>query len=188
MSLVVNYYGFNHEAVQKKFEGELKFINSIETYGYEPWAVYHNTKPNREKGHKDFFLLKTYVQTDGKKGLVISGISAEEFQKFRYVDAIRCDKCGDEVFSSFRHDYHSCKCGECFIDGGISYTKFGGPGKLFRADLYTGKEQVGTDILPIAPDTGKEPPGVLSGIFDSVVDTKADSFSAMGDFELDDTH
>lgn len=36
---------------------------------------------------------------------------------------IRCKRCGDEPFSSRRHDYKSCKCGAVAVDGGMDYLK-----------------------------------------------------------------
>lgn len=36
---------------------------------------------------------------------------------------IRCNKCGDEPFSAHTHDYVSCKCGNCAVDGGLSYLR-----------------------------------------------------------------
>ena len=37
------------------------------------------------------------------------------------VNAIRCPKCGDVVFSRARHDYRGCTCGAVAIDGGLDY-------------------------------------------------------------------
>lgn len=34
-----------------------------------------------------------------------------------------CKKCGDHFFSSYRHDYASCKCGKSFTDGGFDYIR-----------------------------------------------------------------
>jgi len=39
------------------------------------------------------------------------------------VSAIKCPICKDIVFSRARHDYRSCTCGYCAIDGGFSYKK-----------------------------------------------------------------
>lgn len=41
------------------------------------------------------------------------------------IDAIQCNKCGDTIFSRARHDYRSCSCGECFVDGGFDYMRVG---------------------------------------------------------------
>lgn len=36
---------------------------------------------------------------------------------------IQCNLCGDLIFSKHRHDYRTCKCGACAVDGGNSYFK-----------------------------------------------------------------
>jgi len=39
------------------------------------------------------------------------------------INAIKCDQCGDIVFSRARHDMRGCSCGEVAIDGGFDYNK-----------------------------------------------------------------
>lgn len=39
---------------------------------------------------------------------------------------LRCDKCGDIIYSTDRHDFKRCKCGGCFVDGGRDYFRYGG--------------------------------------------------------------
>lgn len=39
---------------------------------------------------------------------------------------VRCKKCGDEIYSNYRHDYMECKCGSVSIDGGLDYMKCSG--------------------------------------------------------------
>ena len=38
-------------------------------------------------------------------------------------NAIRCNICGDEIESTYRHDYAECKCGVCAVDGGHDYLR-----------------------------------------------------------------
>lgn len=38
-------------------------------------------------------------------------------------NAIRCKLCGDEIESTNRHDYVSCSCGACAVDGGLNYLR-----------------------------------------------------------------
>ena len=38
-------------------------------------------------------------------------------------NAIRCNLCGDEIESKSVHDYVSCKCGACAVDGGHDYLR-----------------------------------------------------------------
>ena len=38
-------------------------------------------------------------------------------------NAIRCNICGDEIESTHRHDFVTCKCGACSVDGGHDYLR-----------------------------------------------------------------
>lgn len=38
-------------------------------------------------------------------------------------NAIRCNKCGDEIESKYRNDYVWCSCGACAVDGGHDYLR-----------------------------------------------------------------
>ena len=116
-----NWYGFNHKAVNKRFEGGLTYINDFCVNDeYRPVAVYKVDNPNREKGHKDYILLQTDDQT-----LLIRGMDKEEIEKYRYQKAIKCTNCNDVIYSVMRHDYRSCECGAVTIDGGRDYVKIG---------------------------------------------------------------
>lgn len=42
------------------------------------------------------------------------------------INKIRCNKCGDEIESTYRHDFVFCKCGACAVDGGHDYLRRGG--------------------------------------------------------------
>lgn len=33
--------------------------------------------------------------------------------------------CSEEIYSRARHDFHYCKCGEIFCDGGFEYMRVG---------------------------------------------------------------
>ena len=39
---------------------------------------------------------------------------------------IKCKKCGDIIESKSVHDWVPCKCGACFVDGGLFYSRIGG--------------------------------------------------------------
>ena len=39
---------------------------------------------------------------------------------------IRCKRCGDIIESKYTHDFQQCKCGACFVDGGLEYQRIGG--------------------------------------------------------------
>jgi hypothetical protein len=36
---------------------------------------------------------------------------------------VHCRLCGDNPFSSHRHDFRGCKCGAVFVDGGNDYLR-----------------------------------------------------------------
>ena len=38
-------------------------------------------------------------------------------------NAIRCKLCSDEIESTYRHDYVTCSCGACAVDGGHNYLR-----------------------------------------------------------------
>ena len=38
-------------------------------------------------------------------------------------NAIRCNICGDEIESKHCHDFRTCRCGACSVDGGKEYLR-----------------------------------------------------------------
>lgn len=38
-------------------------------------------------------------------------------------NAIRCNLCGDEIESKHVHNFVTCKCGACSVDGGHDYLR-----------------------------------------------------------------
>ena len=38
-------------------------------------------------------------------------------------NAIRCNKCGDEIESVYTHDFKCCSCGAVAVDGGKEYLR-----------------------------------------------------------------
>lgn len=38
-------------------------------------------------------------------------------------NAIKCRKCGEEIESRYTHDFKTCKCGACSVDGGHEYLR-----------------------------------------------------------------
>ena len=60
---------------------------------------------------------------------------------------IRCLKCNDIIESKDLHDYVSCKCGACSIDGGNQYTRIGGDANYINIVNDDGTEKLlKTDI------------------------------------------
>jgi hypothetical protein len=42
------------------------------------------------------------------------------------IKAIQCGQCDDIIYSRTTHDFHSCSCNHCSIDGGFDYVKVTG--------------------------------------------------------------
>lgn len=124
-----DWLGLNHEAVAKKFEGDLSFINymNVGDKGDLVAAVYHAKKPNLEKGHKEFMLLwKYYDFTTDKDQWMVSGMTREQIEKHAKVEGILCMKCNTALWSLNRHNYHTCGCkNDTMVDGGKDYLKAG---------------------------------------------------------------
>ena len=38
-------------------------------------------------------------------------------------NAIQCKHCGDVIESTYRHDFVTCSCGACSVDGGHDYLR-----------------------------------------------------------------
>ena len=48
-------------------------------------------------------------------------------------NAIRCNLCGEEIESRHVHDFVTCRCGACSVDGGHEYLR-----RCFRTrDCFT---------------------------------------------------
>ena len=64
-------------------------------------------------------------------------------------NAIRCKICGDEIESSYRHEYVSCSCGACAVDGGHDYLRRSFASKDCYEDVSViEKEKVADETLP----------------------------------------
>lgn len=38
---------------------------------------------------------------------------------------VECSVCKERLFSEYGHDFHYCKCGATFVDGGFNYLRCG---------------------------------------------------------------
>ena len=45
--------------------------------------------------------------------------------EYKSVTGVRCPFCTQILISHHTHDFHRCRCGYTFIDGGRSYLRFG---------------------------------------------------------------
>jgi hypothetical protein len=124
----VNYYGFNHQAVDQKFGGELEFICEMPVPLHTksgpipiPCAVYKAHNPDRTKGHKDYLLIFSQGET-----YMVTGKTEEDMSKLWNVPGILCKSCGEVLISIDRHHFNKCGCqNETFVDGGMYYQRIG---------------------------------------------------------------
>jgi hypothetical protein len=115
----LNYYGFDHDNVIKKFSGGLTYVTTMCIDNqYSPWAIYLAAAPDVSKGHKEYMLLCT---RDGVG--YVSGRTAEQLESQWVQGAIKCPVCKDIIISINRHDYTLCTCKACMIDGGRDYER-----------------------------------------------------------------
>ena len=133
------YWGFDIEKALKhlnadKYLGEISIKYENKQWSYYPIVLFFSKNPDISKGHKQFpflFLRDSHAY--------IGAFDKEQFDKhIRNVEGLKCNKCSDIIYSSYRHDFRQCKCQECFIDGGRDYTRFGGNCRLVNIDLLTG--------------------------------------------------
>jgi len=54
---------------------------------------------------------------------------------------IKCLKCGDIIESKHRHDFVSCSCGTCAVDGGDEYLRIIGDFDAMRIIREDGTEE-----------------------------------------------
>lgn len=132
IKVAMSYYGFDHEQVKKHFDGEPEFVNEFCVNDeYAPVAVYRAKKVNRKKGHKKYLLLQTQKGPDGKRQILVRGMSAPKMEEWRYQEGVHCLQCGDVIYSVNRHDCHHCSCGAVMVDGGRDYLRCGwNPGTM----------------------------------------------------------
>lgn len=151
----VNYFGFDHAQVNKRFGGELTYLRTF-TIRDHWWAVYKAARPDREKGHKDYMMLCTHDH-----GGNVSGSTPEQMEIERRQSAVLCHGCDTVLYSINRHHFHKCGCDlGTFVDGGKDYMRYGGANmaeiSLVTIDLIDGTvvEMGGTPLtIPIKLDT-----------------------------------
>ncbi len=59
--------------------------------------------------------------------------------KYIYIRGVECQLCKERIFSMSHHDFRSCRCGSCYVDGGRSYLRIGGDPvncKIVRRRFY----------------------------------------------------
>ena len=56
-------------------------------------------------------------------------------------NAIRCKTCGDIIESKHTHDFVTCSCQTCSVDGGLSYLKRCAPSRDSFEELSIVEDQ-----------------------------------------------
>jgi hypothetical protein len=57
-------------------------------------------------------------------------------------NSVTCEECGDNIWSSHRHDYRQCVCGAIAVDGGMDYLRRVGNGAWKDTSLSMEKEHI----------------------------------------------
>jgi len=130
-----NYYGFDHNFVNEKFGGDLTYLGTLPIGNTKlPWALYLAKTPDREKGHKDIMMLMSH---GSKQGGQVSGRDISELKDGKLQHTwLQCLKCQDYVVSQHVHDFRTCQCGACSIDGGMEYTRVVGSPEDYQLILW----------------------------------------------------
>jgi len=118
------FWGFNHKEVLDKLNGT-KFCNEFcikdnqEKWSQFPLAVYYRNNP-KDKETDYFYLWRQ------KEDTLISGMSKESMEEFRYQEGIHCVHCNDIIYSKYNQDNMNCSCDKCGIKGGREQTDITG--------------------------------------------------------------
>ncbi len=78
--------------------------------------------------------------------------NTEEEKKNKYL-ILHCLKCDNYIRSMHRHDFATCSCGTCFIDGGNEYARYGAPDDS-SFELYI-EDEKGVRTLVSKPSDNK---------------------------------
>lgn len=73
--------------------------------------VFHSENPDRNKGHKDYCVLKyQYNPMTERRDIVVMGYDQDKMTEMSTQGAIACHHCKTIIWSLYRHDYHYCRC------------------------------------------------------------------------------
>jgi len=73
-------------------------------------------------------------------------------------NAGKCGLCGDEIESTYRHDYKACSCGNLFVDGGHDYQRYGydSTRETGESALWSSKHQRWVTFSEITKETAEK--------------------------------
>lgn len=100
-------------------------------------------------------------------------IQEPEKERNMYIasNQIVCNNCGDSIFSMHRHDFVTCNCGQCSVDGGQAYLKRVGSG-FKDISISIEQEAINAMVKDIAAsmESGRNPLGVALAALRSIRD------------------
>ena len=71
------------------------------------------------------------------------------------INAIKCNSCGDTIYSRALHDFRWCSCKGCAIDGGLDYIRVVGENyKMEDLNLILTRKQLYEDWNSTADKLG----------------------------------
>jgi len=80
-------------------------------------------------------------------------------------NTIKCILCGDVIYSKNRHDFVTCSCGKCSVDGGTDYLRR--VGEFYTELSITMDEKVVNDCIAEVHDSiidGKNDRGIAYAV------------------------
>lgn len=77
------------------------------------------------------------------------------------VSCVKCPNCQDIIYSRTRHDFHFCRCGNAFVDGGQDYFRYGYPPDSLKPRVFTKTINVSKKALYDDWNTGTDDYGIL---------------------------
>ena len=80
---------------------------------------------------------------------------------------LECKKCGDIIYSAYRHDFKYCKCGSVAVDGGMDYARrVGNVRDSIERSMYIEEDalQDCNDAIRWAEDTGRNELGATLAV------------------------
>ena len=87
-------------------------------------------------------------------------------------NSIKCNHCGDHIYSAHRHDFRYCECGAVAVDGGMDYQKRVGTDYTDTSIVVTDEQfKACMDALKWCDDTGRNNLGRLCAVMRALRDT-----------------
>ena len=80
---------------------------------------------------------------------------------------LECTKCGDIIYSAYRHDFKYCKCGSVAVDGGMNYIRRVGNVKdMVERSMYMDEDALADceDAIRWAEDTDRNELGAVLAV------------------------